>query len=169
VSENRLFAIVKATWRYLLPAALLLGAGYGAKVYFQEANVPVEKRRAAVADEVVYAAVARLSEHVGDYDGEGSPYPARAGWTPPSISCGEPVTLAPGAWSHPTWELLGIAPEGTTVYQYRFRRRGEDGFELLARTDSDCDGVYQVRRASGKTKWTGGLGKTVVSVDNPGE
>lgn len=169
MNQNRAVAVFKASWKVLVPAALVLGVAFAGKVYFTQQTIPVQRVQAANVDAILAAAVEKLEAHVDAFEGEGNPFPAAAGWTPPQLSCGEPTPTSPEAWEHPTWKVLGIAPEGATPYQYRFRGDKRHGFELLARADVDCDGVYQVRRLKGKTVWTGGLDTGILTVDNPGE
>lgn len=169
MSQNRFVLILKSSWKVLLPAALILGAGYGAKLYYTQQNIPEERTRAANVDTVMAEAVSKLEAHVSAFEGEGNPFPSDAGWSPERLVCADPTPTTPATWAHPTWQLLGVAPEGATRYQFRFRGNRHKGFELLARTDSDCDGIYQVRRIKGSTAWTGGLTTEAPVVDNPGE
>ncbi len=169
MSENRLVAILKSSWKILLPAGLILGAGFVGKVYFTQQNIPKEKTQGAGVDAVLADAVDKLSALVDTYDGNGNPFPAAAGWTPAAVSCGEDAPVVASDWEHPTWVLLGIAPDAPTPFQYRFRASKEDGFELMARTDRDCDGLFQVRTRRGRAVWTGGLDTGILTTDNPGE
>ena len=168
MSESRLWRIFRSSWRYLVPSALLLGAAWVGKAYFLESRIPVEKKRAVSTDQLMNDAVAKLKDYVAAQQGKDR-LPASAPWTPGSIDCAEAQSHDTVVWSHPTWKILDLNPKEPTAYQFRFRRTGEDSFVLLARTDSDCDGFYQVRRIRGETGWTGALSTLPITVDNPGE
>jgi hypothetical protein len=169
VSQSRIVWVLKSSWKVLLPAVIILSAAFVGKLYFTQQTIPEERTQALTVDATIREAIEKLGAYVEAQEGDTNPYPGNAEWTPLRMSCGEPALVTDATFAHPTWKVLGIAPPEQTQFQYRFRADKARGFELLARTDRDCDGIFQVRQVRGKASWTGGIESSQVLVDNPGE
>ena len=152
--------------------AMLIGLavvllGYAAKLYYDEVSKPATLRRSEQAEITVSKAVDNLVAHVDRQKEANDPLPANVGWTPVTMPCGQSIPLPANTWEHPTWKVLGIGGADRYAFQYRFRKSGRT-FELLARTDGDCDGLHEVHRAGGELTWSG-LSPFHITIDNPGE
>ncbi|MEO1269165.1 MAG: hypothetical protein AAFX99_13770 [Myxococcota bacterium] len=151
--------------RAVLVALVLLAAGSLGKVWYDQNNIPPGKREGERAETILKGAIAQLKERV-DADPK-APFPERAGWTPAVLTCGAPVHVTAAEANHPTWKALGMTFKEPTFHQYLFYTRDQE-FWILARTDFDCDGLYEVYRFRGGRGMTG-LGSASLGVDNPGE
>lgn len=150
--------------RAAIAGALVLALAYGAKLYYDVASVPDTQREAETMETVLEVAAEALAEHLKAHKA----LPEDAGWTPTTTDCGEVTTIPAEEAGHPTWVTLKLKLDAPTRFQYRFRNRDDDRFELLARTDRDCDGLYEVHQITGGLGWTG-LSADRLSVQNRGE
>jgi len=106
--------------------------------------------------------------HNVTFSGSGAlSFPDDTPWTPAVLECGRPGHATPQEAAHPTWKALGATFEEPSLYQLRFTATAQ-GYELLARTDADCDGLYEVLRRTGSVGYSG-LSSDPVKMDNPGE
>ena len=144
---------------------LILVASFAGKSYFDQHSIPETKKRSASTSELLKTSYKALESH---HEAKGT-FPANAGWTPQGLPCGQVVEVSAVEANHPTWKVLGIDLGAPTSFQFRFRLTRVSGFELLARTDHDCDGVYEVHRLEGEEGKWGGINQTKVELDNPGE
>lgn len=153
--------------RGILVGGLILGASAAGKAYYDQETEPIALKRGKALEETLQ----NLQEKIADYPSarqETDPERlAGAGWTPANASCGEAVKADPKEVAHPTWKALELDLSKPTIYQFRYRE-DDRGFELLARTDNDCDGIYQVHRIRGARTWSGGVDART-TVDNPKE
>jgi len=82
-------------------------------------------------------------------------FPKTTPWTPREPCCSQPgnkCSVTPQTFAHPTWRVLGFAPQGQFHYQYRFTRTGRGRrarFAVEARGDLDCDGQFSSFRREG--------------------
>ena len=74
----------------------------------------------------------------------------RTAWFPSNYACGIDVTLAEVP---EIWKALGFKPGDTSRYQYRLDTT-DDGYRIIARTETDCDGIFATYEITGSTNWT---------------
>ncbi len=160
-------ALKHPTVQALLIGLVVIILGGVAKVYYDQASIPEQTRRNTALGEVLDGVPDALEKHLDALPEDKRALPPAAGWTPAKMSCAEPVQIAPEEAADPTWAALGLDFSKPTTFQFRWRV-DKDAFTLLARTDSDCDGLYQVHKLTGER---GMLGLTTenVKVENPGE
>jgi hypothetical protein len=151
-----------------LAGLVMILLSYGARVYYDQKTQDPVKFRAQTTSETLERARDALSAAAARR-AEGDPtLPASTPWVPAALLCGEEAAATPEEAAHPTWATLGLAWDKPQRYQYRFRALDQERFELLARADEDCDGVYQVHRLRGAVTWTG-LSAEKITLDNPNE
>lgn len=158
------------TWwgRLIMVGLVILGVSYAAKLAWQEASTPAEVTQRAEVGAALDGVGAAL-EAWRKAQPEGAPaLPEGVDWTPSRLDCGQMATVDPKEAAHPTWAALGLDLGKPSPYQLRFRQVDKDRFELLARTDEDCDGLHQVHRLTGRLGW-GTSVDTHYSLSNPGE
>lgn len=150
-----------------LAGILIVLLSYGAKLYYDQQTRDPVRFRAQTTDELLLGVPGKL-EAFASAQPEGAPrLPQSTPWAPSSLLCGEEGQAGAEA-KHPTWAVLGLSWEKPSRFQYRFRALEGDRFELLARADEDCDGVYQVHRLRGGLSWSG-VKADPLTVDNPNE
>lgn len=163
------FLVTTPTGRFALGALALLLAAVVARAYWVEHTRPAEEVRRQDVGALLDAAQEALKTW-SDGRAEGAPpFPDNTPWTPAALECGREAAVSPGEAAHPTWTALQVRFEGPARYQVRFSSDPKTlTWELLARTDADCDGVYEVFRRSGGLG-IAGLTTRPPQVDNPGE
>lgn len=122
------------TGRFILVGLVIVGVGYGARLYYVDLPAMQEKSARSEGADRLEA----LAEALEDVD------PVRPGvsaWYPAALPCG--VVQPFGAPSEPFWGQLDIDPAQKTAFQYRYDA-SDAGFRLIARRDADCDGHYAV-------------------------
>jgi hypothetical protein len=152
---------------YVLVGLLLVGAASAGKVYYGQVNAP----EAARASSGVEASLAGVEDALAAYkdsrgDGE-SVLPPDAPWTPADLECGTEGKATTAEASNPTWSALALPLDKPTRYQFRFRSRESD-WDLIARTDTDCDGIYKVFHLKGTSGYNGSSIEPI-KIDNPRE
>src|SRR5690606_32368810 len=78
----------------------------------------VTNAKAAQARQTVGAIGSALAAHV--QGGEKKRFPASAPLSPSEVPAGTKVTPDAGAWSHPSWKVIGFAPTEPQYYAYEF-------------------------------------------------
>ena len=154
------------TARIIAVFGLIVAGFYAARLYY--VDVPkIEEKAASQAGAARLDAMAdALEARIGTSGAELSKtLPRRTPWHPANLPCGAEIAF--GATHEPIWNSLGIDAAQTTAFQYRFEYH-DDRFVLLARRDSDCDGLHGVWRLEGRTDWSALLGRTT-SAQNASE
>jgi hypothetical protein len=98
-------------------------------------------------------------------------FPESTGWTPESDECGSLFDI-PEQWAQASWEALEFVPSMPHGYQYRFLSSEASGdylFEVQARRDADCDGVYNKLTIEGLAAEGSDVELSAIVEDNPGE
>lgn len=155
------------TGRALLIALLIVLAAAGAKLYYDTHTTEPARVAKLTEEGRVDALVDAIEAWVGDHRDAERPFPDDTPWTPSTLECGRDAITPEVEAAHPTWKALGATFEGPGRYQLRFTAT-QDRFELLARTDADCDGIHEVMRRSGEVGLAG-LSLDPPKLDNPGE
>ncbi len=74
-------------------------------------------------------------------------YPLSVGRTPEQVPAGQAVRDPEGAWSHPTWKLLGFKKDAPHHYSFEFESFNSDqGSHFTARSFGDLDGDGELSR-----------------------
>lgn len=148
----------------IVAGLVVIGAAAAAKFYTEQHSAP-ERVVAADGLEEILAAVPEALEVYQSAHPEG--VLDEAAWTPAVVDCGRSAQATEAERANPTWSTLGIALDKPTRYQFRFHSH-DAKWQLLARTDSDCDGLYEVYQLQGNTDWSGHHTDSL-KIDNPGE
>ncbi len=145
------------TGRALLIAAAVLALAYGGKVYYTHQQESTRTRDARDAKEMLTAMADALDAHLeAEGDSGFEQLPTRTDWFPARLPCGAP-TLLPEPEG--VWDTMELEAKSETRFQFRFER-GDDSYTLLARRDSDCDGLHYVVRQVAEESVTGGYYRT---------
>jgi len=99
--------------------------------------------------------------------------PTSVDWSPGgySVVCGSPI-YDTSAWLDPTWESVNFSLDPGHYFQYRFVVSESDGqpqFEVQARIDRDCDGVYGKLTLAGALGASGAFELSEIEESNAGE
>lgn len=158
-------ALWSRTGRVLVASVLIASLAYVGKLYYAHETRPETVVRAGEIEALLGA----MSEALEAREGQAGAAPlGTAPWTPATLPCGVAAPVPPEEAAHPTWRALGWAPkDAPTRHQLRYLVT-PDGFEVIARSDFDCDGLHQVFRLRGE-RGALGLKLAPVTIDNPGE
>ena len=149
-------------------AVVIMVAGYAAREWYAAQQLPDALGQHRAAEEVLREAQEKLDSWA-EAQPDGAPFlPPDTEWTPKGLPCGGKATATPDEAKAPAWVALGIGWEGQTHQQARFRALSPSSFELLLRSDNDCDGLFQVHRLIGFAS-SSGVSEARITVDNPGE
>lgn len=158
-------ALWSRTGRVIIASVLIALLAYVGKLYYTHETRPETVVRAGEIEALLGTMSEALEAHAAK---EGAKPLDAAPWTPATLPCGVAVSVPPKEAAHPTWRALGWAPKDAPMrHQLRYLPKA-DGFEVLARSDFDCDGLYQVFHLRGE-RGALGLKLLPVMVDNPGE
>ncbi len=130
------------TGRILLVVGAAMGVAYGLRV----ALVDLPAMRAKEAARIGAATLEEMGERLADAldTAEDKPLdlPTLTEWYPANVPCAADAPLPMPREA--VWDVLGLpADDSRTKFQYRFQKNGA-GYEIRARRDSDCDGLYAV-------------------------
>jgi len=155
------------TGRFALLGLIIVGVAFAARTYYDQVTQP-PSAVAKLSQEGLLAGMVDATElWVATHSEQPRAFPDDTPWTPAVLECGRPGHATPQEAAHPTWKALGATFEEPSLYQLRFTATAQ-GYELLARTDADCDGLYEVLRRTGSVGYSG-LSSDPVKMDNPGE
>ncbi len=154
--------------RYVLFALLIASLGLAARTWYRYETRDTTLVQNTDAKSLLDNVLDNLETYASKQPEGQSRLPQNTPWTPAVVPCGESVKASPKEVQHPTWKVLGVSFKEPTAFQYRFRAKDKK-FEFLARTDRDCDGIYQVYHLRGGESWTGGIETERITVDNPKE
>ncbi|MGM0555010.1 MAG: hypothetical protein ACQEVA_01400 [Myxococcota bacterium] len=143
------------TGRAIAVGAVILAFAYGAKQYYEHTKENQRTRDARDASTMLNSMAESLEEHLAEEDDATlADLPERTDWFPSGLACGANTTFP-----EPTgvWSALGVEKGADTRFEFRFERDADDGFKIIARRDSDCDGIYYVVTQTAKKSMTGGF------------
>lgn len=141
------------TGRAAAIALVILGIAYGAKKYYTYTQETQRTRDSRDANSMLTTMADSLEAHLEDDDASLEDFDERSAWFPPDMDCGADATFPE---PQGVWKSLGVEADSNTRFQFRFQR--SDGeFTLIARRDTDCDGLYYVVTQTSKESMTGGF------------
>ena len=154
--------------RAVIVGSVISLIAFGAKLYWDEQTRPERERAKLTNAETLDLLVEAIEGYAEAHAKDERPFPQDTPWTPPQIDCGRTAEVTPEVAAHPTWKALGHTFKPKERYQLRFDAT-TTGYELLARADNDCDGVYEVLRRTGAVTVSGGVSSSSLKVDNSGD
>ena len=125
-------------FRYALAGLIVIGVAAILKYFLVDAPKQESARVAATGPE----RLKKLSESIAN---EKAPLPKLTEWYPSELPCGHDISAPVDEF----WNKLGVPAGESTHYQFRFES-DENRYTVLARRDSDCDGLYVVHRVSAR-------------------
>jgi len=125
-------------FRYVVGAFIVIGAA--AILKYVLIDVP-KKETARVAG----TGPERLEKLTEVLAKESGPLPKLTEWYPKDLPCGQKIAAPEDEF----WNGLGIPVGEATYYQFRLES-DEKRYTVLARRDSDCDGLHVVHRVSAR-------------------
>ena len=134
-------------------ALIILGIAYGAKQYYTYTQETQRTKDARDANSMLTAMADSLEAHLEEDEASLEDFEARSEWFPADMACGADATFPE---PEGVWKALGVEAASTTRFQFRFQR-SEGEFTLIARRDTDCDGLYYVVTQTSKESMTGGF------------
>lgn len=139
-------------FRFLVLGIVVLVGFWAARLYLVDMPKRDRAKIASSGKEILSVLAQNMSR-------DADTLPVLTQWYPTDLPCGLEGTFS----VDPFWQGLGLKVDTKSHYQYRFHRVDEK-YTLMARRDSDCDGLFVVHRMDGSI---GSVGN--VTTNNVGE
>lgn len=143
------------TGRALAVALIILGIAYGAKQYYTHTQESQRTKDARDAKSMLASMSNSLEQHLDREETTLEDFDVRSDWFPADIACGADTTFPE---PEGVWKALGVEEGEKTRFQFRFAR-ADGEFTIIARRDSDCDGLYYVVTHTARESMTGGFSR----------